>query len=278
MNAASLPKKVLITGAHGLIGNLLYAHLASQPERYDPYGMVRSAAPRRRRTGEKFFDIPPEKMRLADLHDAEAVQRAAEGMDVVVHLAADPTGMQGWDSVLENNIRGTYHMLEASRLAGVQRFVFGSTNQTVFGYRTQEPYQALFEGRFEDVPPDYHRIDHSMPPRTLNYYASSKVFGEMLTHMYAYTHNVPGIALRIGWVTDEDRPPLLPKSRLNGRILWCSHRDITQIHRLCIDAPASLRFDTFFGQSDNRYNLVDIQHAKDVLGYRPQDDAEDYVD
>ncbi len=29
--------------------------------------------------------------------------------------------------------------------------------------------------------------------------------------------------------------------------------------------------------SDNRYNLVDIQHARDVLGYTPQDRAEDHL-
>ena len=44
----------------------------------------------------------------------------------------------------------------------------------------------------------------------------------------------------------------------------------------CINAPPSLRFDVFFGQSDNRYNLVDIQHAREVLGYAPQDRAEDH--
>jgi hypothetical protein len=32
----------------------------------------------------------------------------------------------------------------------------------------------------------------------------------------------------------------------------------------------------FFGQPNNRYNLVDIQHAREVLGYAPQDNAEDY--
>jgi len=59
-----------------------------------------------------------------------------------------------------------------------------------------------------------------------------------------------------------------------ARILWCSQRDIVQLVERCVNAPASLRFDVFFGQSNNLYNLVDIQHAKDVLGYAPLDGAE----
>jgi hypothetical protein len=43
----------------------------------------------------------------------------------------------------------------------------------------------------------------------------------------------------------------------------------------CILAPYSLRFDVFFAQSDNQYNLVDVTHPRHVLGYAPQDRAED---
>lgn len=38
-------KSVLITGAYGLIGNLVYARLAGQPERYAAFGMVRRQKP-----------------------------------------------------------------------------------------------------------------------------------------------------------------------------------------------------------------------------------------
>jgi hypothetical protein len=39
-----------------------------------------------------------------------------------------------------------------------------------------------------------------------------------------------------------------------------------------------LRFDVFFGQSGNLYNLVDIEHARDVLGYAPQDRVENQLE
>jgi uronate dehydrogenase len=88
--------------------------------------------------------------------------------------------------------------------------------------------------------------------------------------MYAYKHGLSCLCLRIGWVVPNDRVPYPQAQRL-----WCSQRDIVQLIERCINAPEELRFDIFFGQSDNRYNLVDIQHAWDKLGYRPQDRAED---
>jgi nucleoside-diphosphate-sugar epimerase len=269
MTKATNPKKIMITGAHGLIGNLVYSHLANQPDQYSPFGMVRRAAPSARAQSADFHPIPEERLRFADLTDLPAVQRAFAGMDTVVHMAADP-GVGQWESVLNNNIIGAYNVFEAARAAAVQRVIFASTNQVVFGYRSDEPYQSLFRGDFASVSLESYRpIEHTQPVRPINYYACSKVFGEALAYMYASAHNISAICLRIGWVLSDDS--------MRSRILWCSQRDIVQLVQRCIDAPLSLRFDIFFGQSDNQYNLVDIQHARDVLGYAPLDRAEDHI-
>jgi len=184
----SRPLKVLITGAYGLIGNRVYAHLAEQPAAYDSYGMVRRAQPSARTAALHSSQIPAEKLRLADLTDFSAVQRAVDAMDVVVHMAADPDGRAGWESVLNNNIVGSYHLFDASRLAGVKRVIYASTNQVVFGFRVDEPYHLLFAGRYDDPALDaFHPIDHTQPARPLNYYSCSKVFGEALAHMYMPT-------------------------------------------------------------------------------------------
>jgi NAD(P)-dependent dehydrogenase (short-subunit alcohol dehydrogenase family) len=106
--------RVLITGANGLIGNIVYAHLAAQPDRYDVYGNARRAQPSARAESMQFTPIPPERMRLADLTDFEGIQKAVEGMDVVVHMAADASGASGWESIRDNNIQGAYHIFEAS--------------------------------------------------------------------------------------------------------------------------------------------------------------------
>jgi nucleoside-diphosphate-sugar epimerase len=262
---------VLITGANGLIGNLVYGHLAMMPDRYVPFGNAR-----RRQTSDRVSDaiythIPDERLRIADLTDLAGMQRAIEGMNVVVHMAADASGQSGYDSVLNNNIIGSHNVFEACRIAGVKRVIFASTNQVVFGYRDTEPYKSLFELRFDDVDPrSIKPIAHDMPTRPLNDYAASKVYGEALAHMYAQVHGMSCIALRIGWVTHDDELP-----HPAGRFTWCSKRDIVQLVMRCIEAPASLHFDVFFGQSNNPYNLVDIEHPRRVLGYEPQDSVED---
>ena len=85
-------KKVVITGAYGLIGNLVYAHLAAQPRLYTVYGTARRRQPSTRIPDKHVCVIPDEKLRLADLTDFAAIQSAVEGMDIVVHMAADPDG------------------------------------------------------------------------------------------------------------------------------------------------------------------------------------------
>jgi uronate dehydrogenase len=274
MQAQSDKINVLVTGAYGLIGNLIYARLAAQPEAYNIFGMVRRMQPSSRARALNLCAIPADKLRLADLGDFAAVQRAVEGMHTVVHMAAAADAAAPWQSVLNDNILGAYHLFEASRQAGVKRVIYASTNQVVFGFRADEPYRSLFAGRFEQLSPEeIQPIDHTQPTRPLNYYACSKVFGEALAHMYAYTHGMSCICLRIGWVTADDRLP-----HPSARILWCSQRDVVQLVQRCINATSSLRFDVFFGQSGNLYNLVDIQHARDVLGYAPQDRAEDQLE
>ena len=266
------PATVLITGANGLIGNLVYAQLAAQPDRYVPFGNAR-----RRETSDRVSDavytpIPDECLRIADLTDLAGMQRAIEGMDVVVHMAADASGRGGYESVLNNNIIGTRNVFEACRLAGVKRVIFASSNQVVFGYRDTEPYASMFKLRFDEVDTSaIQPIRHDQPTRPLNDYAASKVYGEGLAHLYANVHDMSSIVLRIGWVTHDDEP-LHPAARFT----WCSKRDVVQLVMKSIEAPASLRFDVFFGQSNNPYNLVDIEHPRCVLGYEPQDSIEDH--
>ncbi len=275
MAGTQASKKVLITGANGLIGNLVYARLSEQPTRYDAYGLDRNPNPQPAHgtASPVKCAIPPSRLHIVDLADFDAVREAAAGMDVVVHLAAEGEG-SAWDSLLHSNIAGTHNVLEASRLAGVKRVIYASSNQVVFGYRQDEVYQDLLSRPAEQIDPaEWPHVQYTQPTRPLNDYACAKVYGEALAHMYACAHGLSCICLRLGWVVAEDRPPHHP----SARHLWLSQRDCVQLIERCINAPDGLRFDVFFGQSDNALNLVDIWHTQDVLGYAPQDRAEDYL-
>ena len=266
------PLKVMITGVHGLIGMAVYEHLVAQPDRCEVYGLARRRASSERMEGREGLEIPDDRFVHSDLSDLGQVRRVLEGMDVVVHMAADPRPDAPWDDILNSNVIGTYHVVEASRQAGVTRVITASSGQATLGYCRNEPYRAISEERYDDVPDEIPMVTHLMPARPQNAYGCSKVWGEALARVYADSHGMSCIALRIGWVVAEDRPPY-PQAR----DVWCSQRDIVQLVVRCINAPESLRFDLFYGMSDDRYRWVDIGHAREVVGYEPQDRAEDYL-
>ena len=56
---------------------------------------------------------------------------------------------------------------------------------------------------------------------------------------------------------------------------WCSQRDVVQLVERCVAAPEDLRLDISCGVSDNPYLWVDLEHARALLGYVPQDRAPD---
>ena len=144
-------KKVLVTGATGQIGNAVFKRLKEQPEKYDVYALDRSATFSARVPGNWVLNIPKERLHLCDLTNMEGLQSAVQGMDVVVHLAADPSP-NTWESVLNNNIIGAYNAFEACRQAGVGRIIAASSITVSNGYPEEEPYKAILEKRYEDVP------------------------------------------------------------------------------------------------------------------------------
>ncbi|MFA6108784.1 MAG: NAD(P)-dependent oxidoreductase [Candidatus Latescibacterota bacterium] len=266
------PKKVLITGISGIVGSSAYLQMRPYPERYELYGFGRRRALSDRVKDDREIDLPDDRHLVGDLADYDAVSGAVQGMEVVVHLAADP-GSGNWDSLLRSNVVGAYNVFEACRQAGVSRVVAASTIQVSTGQRGQEPYDAVSRGRIEALPPGVPPVSDAMPAEPRNLYASTKVFAESLCRTYAHGHGISCLAIRIGWVVAEDRPP-------NRRAVdvWCSQRDIGGLIRACVDAPEEVRFAVFYGMSHNRTCWVDLENARRLLGFTPQDCAEDWLD
>lgn len=68
----------------------------------------------------------------ADLRDAEAVQRAVHGADIVLHLAAQAIVSEGYRDPVQtwaSNVTGTLHLLQSLRGAGVQSAVMVTTDK-----------------------------------------------------------------------------------------------------------------------------------------------------
>jgi UDP-glucose 4-epimerase len=113
--------------------------------------------------------------------DEELAVRAAEGADVIVHLAAN-TGVA--PSVADpradcmSNVIGTFNYLEAARRHGTRRFVFASSGAAV-----------------GEVDPPIHE---EVPPHPVSPYGTSKLAGEGYCSAYCRTFGVETVALRFG--------------------------------------------------------------------------------
>jgi nucleoside-diphosphate-sugar epimerase len=253
-------KTVLVTGMSGLIGSAVHRYLGGK---YELSGLNRRP-------------IPGVPCHLADIADLEAILPAFEGKDTVVHLAAFASGVSQrfddtWAEVLHHNVIGTYNVFEAARSAGVKRIVYASSGATMAGWEREMPYRALVEGQYDAVPESWEKLAHQTPVRPSGLYGCSKVWGEVLARHFTDTSDLSILCLRIGAVNAEDRP-----QRARDFSVWCSQRDVVQMIERCIDAPDRLRFDIFYALSNNRWGYRDLELARQVLGFVPQDAAEVY--
>jgi uronate dehydrogenase len=231
-------KCVLITGAAGGIGQRLRALLRGvYPQlRLSDRTPVAELAP-----GETFV--------AADLGDPVAMERAATGVEGIVHLG----GMSvenDWPTILQSNIIGAYNIFEAARRQGVRRIVFASSNHAVGFYRRTR------------------RIGTNVVPRPDTRYGVSKAFGESLAALYADKYGIGALCIRIGNV--DDRP--VDKRRLS---IWTHPEDLAQLVRIGLDHP-DLRYEVVYGASDNERSWWDNATAY-RLGYRPRHRAESHA-
>lgn len=271
-----LAQKVLITGAYGLIGSVVYDRLSAQPDTYEVYGLARRRHPSERVAADKQIEIPDDRFTLSDMSDLAVLETAMQGIDVVVHLAADPRLEADWESILASNVIGTRNVFEAARRSGVRRVIYASSVTVNWGTLLyEEPYKLIYEGRYDELSPaDVPMLTKNDPPRPISYYPASKVWGEALARVYADAHGMSMICLRIGGVNAADRPPF---EEGWGRSAWLSQRDVAQMVQCAIEAPDDLRYSVFYVVSNNTWRWVDIDSARLALGYAPQDNAEEWL-
>lgn len=239
MADAFVPNRVLITGAAGSVGSVLRTGLQG---RYSHLRLTDIVTLGEAEAGEELVK--------ADILDASSLDAAMADVDCVVHLAgiADE---DTWDRVLSLTIDGCYKVFEAARRAGVRRIVYASSNHAIGFYRREQS------------------LDTDVPLRPDGRYGVSNAFGELLGRMYADKYGMSVACIRIGSfrALPEDRRQLMT---------WISHRDTVQLFRRCIEYP-DYHFTVVYGVSDNTRNNWDNTEVA-WLGYRPQDNAEDYAD
>lgn len=198
------PHRWLITGGCGFIGLNLIKHLVEEGGHYirivDNLSVgkredlskvsefkevdIKNIDPQPSALGLQSPEISPNakvELIVANILDKDLARKAAAGMDVIVHLAAN-TGVA--PSVKDprsdclNNIIGTLNYLEAARQNRIERFIFASSGAPVG----------------ECKPP----IHEGLAPRPVSPYGASKLAGEGYCSAYHRSYGIETVALRFG--------------------------------------------------------------------------------
>jgi nucleoside-diphosphate-sugar epimerase len=245
--------RVLVTGAGGLIGSILWEGLAGEH-------VLRGIDLRRDRA---------RGIARADVRNARSIRRAFDDIDAVVDLAARPSVDQPWSTVAED-MQGRINVLEAARRHGIRRYIFASSNHVTGLYERDQPYASIVAGAYDGLDPaSIPLLASDWPIRPDSPYGVGKAFSEIASRHYAEQHDISCICLRIGTVLANERPQV---PRHYATLL--SHPDLLQLVDSALRAPLTLHYGIYYGVSANRWRFWDLANAHEDLGFQPHDDAE----
>jgi nucleoside-diphosphate-sugar epimerase len=232
-------RRILLTGASGNIGRKLSSGLR---ERYEALLLDRNA------------DVG------AGIEHADFTRfrkdwvRHFTSVDVVLHLAANPHTDANWSELIPDNIDSVLNVCTACVRGGVRRLLFASSCQTMEGYRDQGA--------------DLITVD--LEPRPVNSYGVSKMVGERICRHYADRHRLSVVCLRIGWVPTGGDQVALTASNAWLKRKWLSEKDLVQVFSRSIEAEG-VDFGIFYAVSGNARMRWDLDPARRVLGYQPEE-------
>lgn len=180
-----MQKNILVTGAAGFIGSHLVERLLEEGyqvtgiDNFDPFYSkeIKLNNLRKAITNKNFKFIE------LDIRDNNKLKsELIDTYDAIAHLAAkagvrpsiiDPIGYQ------ETNVYGTQNLLEFAKEKNIKQFIYASSS-SVYGINPNVPWKET---------------DYVLNP--ISPYASSKISGELLGHVYSHIHKIRFIALRL---------------------------------------------------------------------------------
>lgn len=238
-------KLILITGASGYVGKAFHkAH--AQDYAFRVFGRTKVE-------GHEFVQ--------GDIKSLDDLEKAAKGVDAIVHLAAATTDGTGISDAeyFETNTVGTFNVLEAAARNKVRKVVYGSSVCAV-GFRS--------------TPKLIKETDRCEPSDGM--YGYSKYLSERLCECYAEKHGMNIICLRTAMVVPQHEIAA-PANPFAAHWLGAVHiEDVIQAFRLALDNE-KIRFGVFHIAADSPKSKFDITNAKSVLGFRPEHDLGEYT-
>jgi len=180
--------------------------------------------------------------------------RQFAGAQTVLHFAGEPEPTAPWARVHRANIVATANVLRASRMHGVRRVIFASTNQIMAGYRFSDEV-----------------VTTALPPTPLNPYAVSKLLCEEAGRAFSAESGISFVALRIGNIGPGENVPRPGMGiGLWGQQMWLSNRDFVDAIQAAIDVR-DVPFAILNLVSNNSGMRWDLTETRRVLGFFPKD-------
>ena len=247
---------IIVTGGAGFIGShlidrlLAEGHIVTNIDNFDPF--YDESIKRKNIKGH--LEYGTYTLFKTDIRDKKMLDRAIyDDTDVIVHLAAkagvrpsiaDPIAYQ------EVNVAGTQNMLEVAREKGIKQFVFASSS-SVYGKNANVPWK-------ED--------DAVLQP--ISPYASTKVSGELLGHVYSHLYDIRFLALRFFTVYGPRQRPDLAihkflKLMSEGKEITLygdgsTRRDYTYVDDIIDGVLAAIEY------KDSMYEVINLGNSRTV--------------
>ena len=230
-----MKKKILVTGASGHLGGMLFKSMAELG-----YRNLVGTDLKKKNIGKN------KKFVTANLRNFKSILKITKGVYAIVHFGAIPVE-DTQQNILQNNIIGTYNLFEAARINKVKRIIFASSNHAIGFHRRTTKLNEISTQR-----PDSH-------------YGLSKAFGEDLSRLYADKFNIKSMCIRIGSCLET------PKDRRHVST-WISYSDLTQLVDIGIKHKL-IHHEIVYGASRNKKSWWNNFNAY-KLGYKPKDSAD----
>ena len=231
---------ILVTGGAGFIGSHLVERLLAAGEQVavlDDFNDFYDPAIKRKNIAGFKRDVA---VHQTDLRDSQAVGDLfhREKFNSIVHLAARAgvrPSIANPQLYYDTNVAGTLHLVEAARMAGVERIVFASSS-SVYGICKTTPFSE-----------EFHLT------QTISPYAATKIAAEFLCSTYSHLYQMRIVALRYFTVYGARQRPDLAIHQFTRRIHdgrpidqfgdGTTRRDYTYIDDIIDGTLAALRYD-----------------------------------
>jgi uronate dehydrogenase len=248
-------RRILVTGATGIIGSIVAEDLA---DRWEMTLLSRR-------------DIPKPRFRRVDVaRDYDKFARLVAEHDAVVHLA-----YVGEDEAATTNFAMVKNVCRATLEAPKSpRLVLASSIHVLGGWLdwSAEPLASISRGDCTELTPPSVPLTTDKPLRPNGVYGALKGYIELLGRHYA-ERGIEVVVIRFGGIRADDSFP----DEVGYHALFLGRRDCAQIVRRGVEAPLAERYNVVFAVSQNEWRVHDISEAERILGYDPQDSAEDVM-